>query len=91
MLPQEPTCEVTIPDQLPGWLVAFLMEAVRENDTLVENGARHAAVARAALLNRLVQAATAYQDTELDIDEAAALTGRHPETIRGYFREAGYL
>ena len=82
MLPQEPTGEVTIPDRLPGWLVAFLRDALLENDTLVENGARHAAVARAALLNRLIQAATAYQDTELDIDQAAKLTGRHPETIR---------
>lgn len=82
MLSQEPTCKVKIPDQLPGWLVAFLRDAIQENDTLVENGARHAAVARAALLNRLIQAATAYQEAELDIDQAAKITGRHPETIR---------
>lgn len=82
MLPIEPAAEVRVPESLPGWLVAFLQDALRENDTLIENGARHAAVARAALLNRLVQAATAYQEAELDIDQAAKLTGRHPETIR---------
>lgn len=82
MEPSEPSTVVSIPEDLPGWLIAFLRDAIRENDTLVENGARHAAVARAALLNRLVQAATAYQETELDIDQAAKLTGRHPETIR---------
>lgn len=82
MQPSEPSTVVSIPEDLPAWLVAFLRDAIRENDTLVENGARHAAVARAALLNRLIQAATAYQETELDIDQAAKLTGRHPETIR---------
>lgn len=82
MQPSEPSTVVSIPEDLPGWLVAFLRDAIRENDTLVENGARHAAVARAALLNRLIQAATSYQETELDIDQAAKLTGRHPETIR---------
>lgn len=78
----EPTCEVRIPEQLPRWLDSFVRDALKDNDTLIANGARHAAVARSALLNRLLEAATSYQETEVDVAQAARMTGRHPETIR---------
>lgn len=78
----EPTCEVRIPERLPRWLEVFVRDALKDNDTLIANGARHAAVARAALMNRLIEAAVAYQETEVDVGQAAVLTGRHPETIR---------
>lgn len=79
--------QVPIPDALPGWLVAFVTEAIRENQTLEENGAESAVAARAALLNRLVAAAQAHLNDELSADQAAALTGCHPETIRRAVRD----
>jgi len=54
MMPIEPTPVVSIPDHLQGWLVVFLREAIRENDTLIENGAPHATLARVALLTSLI-------------------------------------
>jgi excisionase family DNA binding protein len=74
--------DVTIPDGLPSWLVAFVTDAVRENQTLIDNGASQAVTARVALLNSLARTAKSYLDSEIDIEEAAELTGRHPETIR---------
>ena len=50
---------VTIPEGLPGWLVAFVTEALRENQALDVNGAHPAAAAGVALLNRLIAAAQA--------------------------------
>ena len=67
---------------LPVWLATFIRDAERENETLTENGAAHAVAARVALLNRLRTAAREYLDTEITVEEAAALLGRHPETIR---------
>lgn len=72
----------TIPDGLPPWLAAFVYAAVRENQTLADNGALHAVSARVALLSRLVEAAQSHLEGELDVEEAAALLHRHPETIR---------
>ena len=67
---------------LPVWLATFIRDAERENETLSENGAAHAVAARVALLNRLRASAKEYLDTEITVEEAAALLGRHPETIR---------
>lgn len=71
-----------LPDGLPPWLAAFVVEAQRETDTLRENGAEQVAAARAVLLRKLVDAAQAYLDAELDAGEAARETGRCEETIR---------
>ena len=67
---------------LPVWLATFIQDAERENETLSENGASHAVAARVALLTRLRASAKEYLDTEITVEEAAALLGRHPETIR---------
>jgi len=67
---------------LPPWLVAFVREAVQETGTLRENGAEQAAAARMALLKKLIGAARAWLDAELDPHAAAQETGRCEETIR---------
>ncbi|HMV31206.1 MAG TPA: helix-turn-helix domain-containing protein [Gemmatimonadales bacterium] len=72
----------TLPHGLPPWLVAFVEEALRENKTLAENGAGQAVTARESLLQKLVAAAQAYLDGQLTVEEAAAILGRHPETVR---------
>src|SRR5437899_1447520 len=71
-----------LPDGLPPWLAAFVLEAQRETDTLRENGAEQAAAARVALLRKLIAGAQIYFDTELDAAAAASETGRCEETIR---------
>ena len=76
-----------LPDGLPPWLAAFVLEAQRETDTLRDNGAEQAAAARTALLKKLVAAAQAYFDAELDAGEAALETGRCEETIRRAVRD----
>ncbi len=76
-----------LPDDLPPWLAAFVIEAQRETDTLRDNGAEEAAAARTALLKKLVAAAQSYFDTELDAGEAARETGRCEETIRRAVRD----
>ena len=81
-----PLNDVPIPDGLPSWLVAFVSVAVRENQTLAENGAAQAVIARLALLQKLVAAAQEHLDTEVTVEEAAAILGRHPETIRRALR-----
>ena len=65
-----------LPDHLPPWLAAFVLEAQRETDTLRENGAEQAAAARLALLRKLLAAAAAHLDAEIDIHEAAEEKGR---------------
>ena len=81
------TSTATLPHGLPPWLVAFVDEALRENRTLAENGAGQAVTAREALLQKLVAAAQQYLDGEVTVEEAAALTGKHPETIRRAVRK----
>lgn len=76
------TSTATLPHGLPPWLVAFVEEALRENKTLAENGAGQAVTARESLLQKLVAAAQAYLDGQLTVEEAAAILGRHPETVR---------
>ncbi len=82
-----PLNDVAIPAGLPAWLATFVSKARVENQTLIENGAIHAAAARVALLNKLVAAAQEHLDGEITIEEAAALTGKHPETIRRAVRK----
>jgi excisionase family DNA binding protein len=82
-----PLNDVTIPAGLPAWLVTFVSRAREENQMLIENGAGHAAAARLALLNRLVVAAQEYVDSEVTVEEAATLLGKHPETIRRAIRK----
>ncbi len=76
-----------LPDGIPPWLAAFVLEAQRETDTLRDNGAEQAAAARVALLRKLIAAAQVYFDTELDAAEAASETGRCEETIRRAVRD----
>ena len=76
-----------LPDGLPPWLAAFVVEAQRETDTLRENGAEQAAAARLAILRKLVAAAAAHLDAEIDIHEAAREKGVCEETIRRAVRD----
>ena len=70
------------PDGLPPWLAAFVLEAQRETNTLRDNGAGQPAAARTALLRKLLDAARAWLDAELDSREAAQEKGVCDETIR---------
>lgn len=81
------TSTATLPHGLPPWLVAFVDEALSENRTLAENGAGHAVTAREALLQKLIAAAQQYLDGQITVEEAAAILGRHPETIRRAVRK----
>lgn len=76
-----------LPDGLSPWLAAFIGEALRETNTLRENGADQAASARMALLKKLVAAAAAWLNAELDTATAAEETGRCEETIRRAVRD----
>jgi len=64
-----------LPDGLPPWLAAFVLEAQRETDT------------RLALLRKLLTAAAAQLDEEIDIHEAAHEKGVCEETIRRAVRD----
>ncbi len=86
-MPDARPVELDLPDGLPPWLAAFVLEAQRETDALRENGAEQAAAARLALLRKLIAAAQIYFDTELDAAEAASETGRCEETIRRAVRD----
>jgi len=61
--------------RLPPWLAAFVLEAQRETDT------------RLALLRKLLTAAAAQLDEEIDIHEAAHEKGVCEETIRRAVRD----
>jgi hypothetical protein len=73
---------VHIPDGLPSWLAEFARDAERETHTLQENGATQAASARTALLRKLLAAAAAWLDTEVDAEEAARESGLCVESVR---------
>ena len=79
--------DLELPDGLPPWLAAFVLDAQRETATLRDNGAEQAAAARTALLKKLMAAAQSYLETELDAREAALETGRCEETIRRAVRD----
>ena len=76
-----------LPDGLPPWLAAFVLEARHETDTLRDNGAEQAATARLALLKKLVAGAAAFLDSEIDTRQAAQEAGRCEETIRRAVRD----
>ncbi len=76
-----------LPDGLPPWLAAFVLEAQRETDTLRDNGADQAAAARVALLRKLLTAAAGQLDEQIDIHEAAREKGVCEETIRRAVRD----
>ena len=76
-----------LPDALPSWLAAFVLEAQRETESLRENGADQAAAARLALLRRLISAVSAHLDAQIDVHEAAREKGVHEETIRRAVRD----
>src|SRR6267378_747375 len=78
---------LNLPDGTPPWLAAFILEAQRETDTLRDNGAEQAAAARVALLRKLITAAAAQLDEEIDIHEAAREEGVCEETIRRAVRD----
>jgi len=73
---------VHVPDGLPGWLVEFARDAERETRTLRENGATQAASARTALLRKLMAAAAAWLDAEVDTEAAARESGLCAESVR---------
>ena len=79
--------DLPLPEGLPPWLAAFVLEAQRETDTLRDNGAEQAAAARVALLRKLITAAAAQLDEEIDIHEAAREKGVCEETIRRAVRD----
>jgi excisionase family DNA binding protein len=81
------TSLATLPHGLPPWLVAFVEGALKENQTLTENGASQAAQARETLLQKLLAAAELYLNGEISVEEAAQLLGKHPETIRRAVRK----
>ncbi len=83
-----PSMDFPLPDGLPYWLAAFVVEEQRETDTLQENGAEQAAAARLALLKKLVTAAATHLDAEIGIHEAARERGVcGEETIRRAVRD----
>ena len=65
----------------------FVQEADQETESLRRNGAEPAAAARTALLTKLLGAARAWLNAELDTREAARETGGCEETIRRAVRE----
>ncbi len=79
--------DLDLPDGLPPWLAAFVLEAQGETDALRENGAEQAAAARLALLRKLITAAAAQLDEEIDIHVAAREKGVCEETIRRAVRD----
>ena len=81
MSAQQPA-DLHLPEGLPPWLTAFLLDAQRETDTLRDNGAEQPAAARTALLRKLLDAAQAWLAQELDSSEAAREKGVCDETIR---------
>ncbi|NIM49326.1 MAG: helix-turn-helix domain-containing protein [Gemmatimonadales bacterium] len=77
-----PPAEADLPDGLPPWLPEFIREAQRETEILRDNGAHQAATARAALIHKLLAAATTWLDSEIDVSEAARAMEVCEETIR---------
>ena len=82
-----PSMDIPHPEGLPPWLGAFVIEAQRETDTLRENGAEQVAAARLALLKKLITAAAAQLNEEIDIHQAAHEKGVCEETIRRAVRD----
>lgn len=79
--------ELPLPDGLPTWLATFVLDALTETATLQENGVGEAVTARLAVLKKLLQAADAWLNEELDTATAAKDRGCAEETIRRAVRE----
>lgn len=79
--------ELNVPNGLPAWLRAFVLDALAETAILRENGAEGAVAARLAVLRRLVRAADVWLNQEMDTAAAALETGACEETIRRAVRE----
>lgn len=71
---------------LLSWLLEWAEGADAETDLLRRNGALEAAAARDALVANLFEVADAVADEKLTVAEAAARTGKNPETIRRRIR-----
>jgi hypothetical protein len=74
--------ELALPAGCPSWLATFVRAALAETTTLRENGAEPAVAARMAVLVKLVHAADAWLNEELDTATAAQERGCAEETIR---------
>ena len=74
--------ELNLPDGLPVWLSVFVRDALAETTVLRQNGAEGAVAARMAVLRKLVNAADAWLNEELDTAAAAREQGCVEETIR---------
>lgn len=85
-MPEPASLTAALPHGLPPWLAAFVAEAEQETRILAENGALQAAMARKALLQRLLSAAQTHLDSEITVEEAADLLGKHPESVRRAIR-----
>ena len=68
-------------------LRAFIDRARLFNEELVLNGATEQAKARGRLLQQLEELLAAEAEQTYTVEEAAELTGAHPETIRRMVRE----
>jgi hypothetical protein len=79
-----------LPKGLEPWMEAWIHRAEDENRVLRENGAEAAAAARCRLLVQFIGEAREWLDAEVDVAEAAAVTGRCEETVRRALR-AGAL
>jgi hypothetical protein len=79
-----------LPKGLEPWMAAWIGRAEEENRVLRENGAEAAAAGRCRLLVQFVEAAREWLDAEVDVAEAAEVTGRCEETVRRAVR-AGEL
>ena len=79
--------ELPLPDGLPAWLATFVLDALAETSTLRENGVEEAVTARLAVLRKLLHAADAWLNEELDTAAAAHDRGCAEETIRRAVRE----
>lgn len=79
-----------LPKGLEPWIAAWIRRAEEENRLLVENGAEAAAAARCRLLVLFIESAREWLDAEVDVAEAAEVTGRCEETVRRALR-AGAL
>jgi len=79
--PVEPI-ELSLPDGCPAWLSAFVRDALAETAILRANGAEGAVAARMTVLRKLLHAADAWLNEELDTATAAREKGCAEETIR---------
>ena len=83
----ERTLLKALPTGLEPWIEPWLRRAVAENQVLEVNGAESAAAARCRVLVSFIEAAREWLDSEVDVAEAAEVTGCCEETVRRKVRE----